>query len=463
MSSSPSRISTSGFFLPLDGFGFPPMPWPSMVSLTSDVAGFVFISISFFNISSTTVNFPSNLSFTPFTILDLTDGDTMHLAERQPVESRPISSTDAADTSRSSSRQGAGAESSQNPSRTRSTDSVNVGLIYQNQPISSLTFVDSPWPISNEHELFPGTLMTIFDFIDRLNGEFQSCCNSLNNDQIQLLSLSNEQHELLSRNRVTETLPALESLSIILRRTVQLLRENATTALSNLSTHLLRIDSSDDQVLRGQTQFGATQLGLAMQHLGAMFLELGRASMFLRIGRRPGDSFVDAERPVYISPTGPNPIMVEQFPHRSVHPYGLHRPVHYRREESVQVVSASQISGSALRTGTPSGSNSVPTLEGQATACRTQSDLGNDGKSLSDLDVSRQVEQQVDLGQTVERTAREPRNLFGEFLEDTVNQYGEQNVYEDIVELSNVQFANEFMEFFRRYIRRRQASESYYH
>ncbi|XP_020703222.1 ubiquitin-like domain-containing protein CIP73 isoform X1 [Dendrobium catenatum] len=391
--------------------------------------------------------------------LNLTDGDTMHLAERRLV---PVSSTVAAETSRSSSQQGAGAESSQNSRRTRSTNSVNLGLIFQSQPASSLSFFESPWRISNEQELFPDTLTTVNDFIDRMNGEFQSCCNSLNNDQHQLLSLNNDQHEILSRGTITATLPALQTLSIVLWRAAQLLRENATTALSNLSTHLLRIENSDDQVLRGQTQFGAVQFGLAMQHLGALFLELGRASMSLRLGRRPRESSVETGGSVYISSTGPNQIMVEQFPHQSLHPFRVHRPrpVHYRQEEFVPVVSASQISGSALRTGPPSGSNTVPTLEGQATECRTQSDTGNDGMRLSDLDVSRQVEQQVDLGQTVERIARETRNVFGELLEDTVNQHGELNVYEDIVELSNEEFADEVMECLRRYINRRDALES---
>ncbi|PKU68827.1 hypothetical protein MA16_Dca021006 [Dendrobium catenatum] len=62
MSFSSSRISTSEFLLLRKGFGFPPMPWPSVVSLTFDVVELVFISSSFFNISSIVVNFPSNLS-----------------------------------------------------------------------------------------------------------------------------------------------------------------------------------------------------------------------------------------------------------------------------------------------------------------------------------------------------------------------------------------------------------------
>jgi hypothetical protein len=48
-----------------------------------------------------------------------------------------------------------------------------------------------------------------------------------------------------------------------------------------------------------------------MQHLGAMFLELGRTMMMLRMGPSPADAFVNAGSSVYINSAGPNPIMVQ--------------------------------------------------------------------------------------------------------------------------------------------------------
>lgn len=72
-----------------------------------------------------------------------------------------------------------------------------------------------------------------------------------------------------------------------------------------------------------------------MQHLGALLLELGRTTMMLRMGQSPVGfilfntafqdlnnilmfrcpfqvgSVVNAGHAVYISPTGPNPIMVQ--------------------------------------------------------------------------------------------------------------------------------------------------------
>ncbi|KAK9270350.1 hypothetical protein L1049_025929 [Liquidambar formosana] len=56
------------------------------------------------------------------------------------------------------------------------------------------------------------------------------------------------------------------------------------------------------------------QLGLAMQHLGPLFLELGRTILTLRMGQSPAESIVNAGPAVYISPSGPNPIMVQPFP-----------------------------------------------------------------------------------------------------------------------------------------------------
>ncbi|KAL6965465.1 hypothetical protein U1Q18_036517 [Sarracenia purpurea var. burkii] len=54
------------------------------------------------------------------------------------------------------------------------------------------------------------------------------------------------------------------------------------------------------------------QVGLAMQHLGALLLKLGRTILTLRMGQSPAESYVNAGPAVYISPSGPNPIMVQQ-------------------------------------------------------------------------------------------------------------------------------------------------------
>ncbi|KAK4348892.1 hypothetical protein RND71_031647 [Anisodus tanguticus] len=71
---------------------------------------------------------------------------------------------------------------------------------------------------------------------------------------------------------------------------------------------------SSDPAVRGQLQTESVLIGQAMQHLGALLLELGRTILTLRMGQSPAESSVNAGPAVYISPTGPNPIMVQPFP-----------------------------------------------------------------------------------------------------------------------------------------------------
>lgn len=52
-------------------------------------------------------------------------------------------------------------------------------------------------------------------------------------------------------------------------------------------THLLREGSSSYSVLRGHIQHEAIQLGVSMQHLGAIFLELGHTIITLCMVQSP--------------------------------------------------------------------------------------------------------------------------------------------------------------------------------
>lgn len=109
-------------------------------------------------------------------------------------------------------------------------------------------------------------------------------------------------------------LPTPEALSVVLRRTQQLISGHALAALSHIAGRLEGDGGSTDRTLRNQIQTESVQIGLAMQHLGSLFLELGRTILTLRMGQSPAESFVNAGPAVYISPSGPNPIMVQPFP-----------------------------------------------------------------------------------------------------------------------------------------------------
>lgn len=106
-------------------------------------------------------------------------------------------------------------------------------------------------------------------------------------------------------------LPSLEALRIVLRHAERLLGGQSVAAISHFAGHLEQEGGSSDPSVRGQIQAEASQIGIAMQHLGALFLELGRTMLTLRMGQSPGQAFVNAGPAVYIRPSGPNPIMVQ--------------------------------------------------------------------------------------------------------------------------------------------------------
>ncbi|TYI83176.1 hypothetical protein E1A91_D05G273400v1 [Gossypium mustelinum] len=109
-------------------------------------------------------------------------------------------------------------------------------------------------------------------------------------------------------------LPTPEALSIVIRNAVRLLNSHAIGALSHIAERLEQERDSSDPTVRGQIQTESVQAGLTMQHLGSVLLELGRTILTLRMGNSPAESSVNAGPAVYISPSGPNPIMVQPFP-----------------------------------------------------------------------------------------------------------------------------------------------------
>ncbi|XP_042062960.1 ubiquitin-like domain-containing protein CIP73 [Salvia splendens] len=117
-------------------------------------------------------------------------------------------------------------------------------------------------------------------------------------------------------------LPTVEGLSIVLQRAQRLLGEHAVPAISRNAVRLDQERGSNDPTVRGQVQTESIQFGMALQHLGALFLELGRTVLTLRMGQTPADSFVNTGPAVYISPSGPNPIMVQPFPLQSTSLFG---------------------------------------------------------------------------------------------------------------------------------------------
>ncbi|RDX76796.1 Large proline-rich protein BAG6 [Mucuna pruriens] len=163
-------------------------------------------------------------------------------------------------------------------------------------------------PLPSINTPIPDSLNTLYEFMNRMeqtltqNG-YQSNLSSANPGDQRVQLPSNPQG-----------LPTLEALSTVLHCAEQLLGGQAVAALSHIAGRLDREGTSADPHIRDQIKSESVQIGIAMQHLGALLLELGRTMLTLRMGQSSAESVVNAGPAVYISPSGPNPIMVQPFP-----------------------------------------------------------------------------------------------------------------------------------------------------
>jgi hypothetical protein len=66
-----------------------------------------------------------------------------------------------------------------------------------------------------------------------------------------------------------------------------------------------------DARAREEVQHTAFNDGNLMQQIGALLLELGRTTLSLRMGQSPAEAVVNPGPAIFISPAGPNPIMVQ--------------------------------------------------------------------------------------------------------------------------------------------------------
>ncbi|KAE8057334.1 hypothetical protein FH972_014035 [Carpinus fangiana] len=187
------------------------------------------------------------------------------------------------------------------------------GQAFPSQPFQSLPqVVQIPMaaaavPVPSLHVPIPDSLSTLSEFMNRMehtlsqNGYQPSSTNTGNLPRVELPTNA-------------QGLRTPESLSIVLRHAERLLSGHAVAALSHIAGRLEQEGSSPDTSIRGQIQTESMQFGLAMQHFGALLLELGRTILTLRMGQSPAEYVLNAGPAVYISPSGPNPIMVQPFP-----------------------------------------------------------------------------------------------------------------------------------------------------
>ncbi|KAJ7966936.1 Large proline-rich protein BAG6 [Quillaja saponaria] len=164
-------------------------------------------------------------------------------------------------------------------------------------------------PVPSLHVPIPDSLSTLSEFMNRMEQTF-----SQNGYRPNLSSTNARELPRVELPSSSQGLPTPEALSIVLCHAGRLLGGHAVAALSQIAGRLEQEGASSDSSVRSEIQTESMQIGLVMQHLGALLLELGRTVMTLRMGRSPAESVMNAGPAVYISPSGPNPIMAQPFP-----------------------------------------------------------------------------------------------------------------------------------------------------
>lgn len=182
------------------------------------------------------------------------------------------------------------------------------GQAFQSLPHFPIPMAAGAIPLPSLNTPLPDSLNTLSEFINRMEHTLSQIGYASN------LSSTNPGDQRVELPSNAQGMPTLEALNIVLHRAEQLLGGQAVAALSHIAGRLEREGASADLGIRGQIQLESMQIGVAMQHLGALLLELGRTMLTLRMGQSSAESVVNAGPAVYISPSGPNPIMAQPFP-----------------------------------------------------------------------------------------------------------------------------------------------------
>ncbi|PKA59162.1 hypothetical protein AXF42_Ash001255 [Apostasia shenzhenica] len=89
---------------------------------------------------------------------------------------------------------------------------------------------------------------------------------------------------------------------------------NSIFIFQHLARQLENHTGITDTLTRSSMQSSAIRSGFLLQNLGSLLLELGRTTMTLRLGQIPSEAVVNAGPAVFISASGPNPVMVQPVP-----------------------------------------------------------------------------------------------------------------------------------------------------
>uniref|UniRef100_A0A7C9AFX6 Ubiquitin-like domain-containing protein n=1 Tax=Opuntia streptacantha TaxID=393608 RepID=A0A7C9AFX6_OPUST len=172
--------------------------------------------------------------------------------------------------------------------------------------------------------VIPDALTTLSQYLSQMRQEFINSGRISENNNGSSASDGNGYEYVSSAQSESsrEGLPTPASLAELLSTTRQMLNQQAEECLLQLARQLENQANMTDAVARAAAQSGSVRNGVLLQNLGAYFLELGRTVSTVRLGRSPSEAVVNAGPAVFISPSGPNPLMVQPLPYQAGASFG---------------------------------------------------------------------------------------------------------------------------------------------
>jgi uncharacterized ubiquitin-like protein YukD len=170
-----------------------------------------------------------------------------------------------------------------------------------------------------QSRVIPDSLTTLTQYLDHMRQEYIANEGNTNNGD----DANGNQRRGSNFTQVQEDrLPTPEMLAEVLLSARNFLTTETAQSLLQFGTELQNHSNIREHALRLETQASAWRNGTLLQNLGAFLLELGRATMTLRMGS-PSEAVVNAGPAVFISESGPNPLMVQPLPFQPGAPFGL--------------------------------------------------------------------------------------------------------------------------------------------
>ncbi|CAO2207464.1 unnamed protein product [Urochloa humidicola] len=198
------------------------------------------------------------------------------------------------------------------PGRTQPVNPAQPGFSVMNHQIHVTQLQPGAIP---RNMVIPDSLTTLSEYMERVDRVLQNNGTPPSREE-------GQQQPTADDANVNPRYPSPEVLASVIERAQQLLSGSAASSLSHIVQRIRQDGGTGDASIRREIQTESVQLGIAMQHLGAMFFELGRTMMMLRTGLSPSQAFVNSGPAVYINSTGPNPIMVQPS-YQNTPPFGV--------------------------------------------------------------------------------------------------------------------------------------------